>query len=86
MQLRFVVKKVSIPNTKKFEWRVYDKMSGSFPYATKELGTVAQDHPNEPEAQSEADRLTAKFGYKTVPKPARRKASAVGSDDEDDNE
>ena len=51
---RFIVKK----NDKSY--RVYDRLGGSYPYRTIELGTVLQDVP-ELEAQAEADRLNEKF-------------------------
>ena len=78
MQLRFVVKKVGIPDTKKFEYRVYDKLRGSFPYQTKDLGKVTQDHATDKLAQDEADRLTEQFGGMPEHK-AKKKAAAVAS-------
>ena len=85
MQLRFVVKKVGIPDTKKFEYRVYDRLRGSFPYQTKDLGKVEQDHATDKLAQDEADRLTEQFGG--MPEHRTKKkapASVAASDDEED--
>lgn len=72
MRHRFVVKKVAIHGTKnKFEYRVYDMLRGSFPYRTKDLGEVAQDHATEKDAQGECDRLTAEHGYLPAHKPTK---------------
>lgn len=59
-------------------WGVYDRVGGSYPYRTPELGEVAQDLATEVEATAEAERLNAQF-VKQAPvykKPAVADAAA----------
>lgn len=55
-------------------WGVYDKVRGSYPYQTPELGKVSQDHPTENAAQDEVDRLTATFGFRAPKTPPAQAA------------
>ena len=51
MKRRTTVKKVDR------RWRVYDTLTGSFPYQRKGVGQIKQDLPTEAAAWEEADRL-----------------------------
>ena len=69
-EVRFVVKAID------HAYRVYDKMRGTFPYQTGELGVVTQD-VSEAEAELEAARLNAKVGITVQAKqPAEKRKSS----------
>ena len=60
-ELRFTIKNVPQPRRKE-NWRVYDTVTGSFPYDRPDIGQVQQDRPQAAEAQAEADRLNETGG------------------------
>ena len=62
-------------NPKPMFWRVYDRANGSFPFRTKELGEVAQEHETQALAESEANRLNDKFPVTTA--APKKKATPV---------